>query len=1002
MTGMTATRTLQSPLLVGRDPILSLIDRRIEEAKAGRGTLLLFAGEAGIGKTRVVGSAIRKAFAEGFRSSKGDLAPQDLLVPLASIGDLARSMPRADFGDLGPDLLAMKSGKGGDALSNRRILVHEIADRIVAAIDRPTVLAFEDLQWADELSLEVIGELARAASQLPLLLLADYRLDELPTGSIHREWRARLLTQRVAEEIKLERLGHDDTALVATLILGTGFPAPRDVVDAVHERTNGIPLHIEELLAALGSAVDGRSIRDAAVPGTIEDTVLARASRLSDEARSVARAGSVMGRCFVPDALAGVMNKRVEDLDAPLEELVGAGILFPFEFMDEGYFDFRHQLLRDALYRSVPAAERRRLHARAAEFGTNFAGATEIHASVHFERAGQRADAFRTALAGAEAAAAMTSRFEAFELYRRAIANIPDGLSAAELGDLYNAYCSAAFAVDDVAAIEQGATLARRAYIDAGRPIDAALSLIALAGHARRDVRPRTERKGFLDQADAELNAIAPSAERSRALAFLRYMQAVLEIDGVRLPEARALLLEMLEHARAGAEDQAPEVAMPYLDGIEFRRGSEVIDPVDPTNESTLDAEFLLALADALGGDVVAGLARMLELSRQARDAKLEGAGVTNYRVAADAAVRFMQYPSALIGVTEGLRYADEVEQSYCRHVMAATSAHVAWASGDWDGATARAGIELVEPGSRRGTLGSRAALAFVALGRGDVRQARELLDTALAISRPSGEIDLVLPSLWGLAETALVAGDPTRAFDHCREAAELAAPTGERALLVPFVVTGVRAALADKRPEAADRWLDQITRMLADWTELAKPALDHAEGLIRLAAGSTVAARAALEAAVAGWEARGRIWEATWARLDLATALLRGNRYSDSLVELERVRDVARQLGSNPILERADEVGRLARARGGDLEPWHPLTAREFEVAKLIVQGLTNAEIGEEIFVSPKTVSAHVEHILAKLGVARRAEIAAWAATIQAPGTPAAPTAGVAIHAAR
>jgi DNA-binding CsgD family transcriptional regulator len=1003
MTAMTATRTLQSPLLVGRDPVLSLLDRRIDEAKAGRGTLLLFAGEAGIGKTRVVAAAIRKALAEGFRSSKGDLAPQDLLVPLASIGDLARSMPRADFGDLGPELLAMKAGKGGDPLSNRRILVHEIADRTVAAIDRPTVLAFEDLQWADELSLEVIGELARAAAQLPLLLLADYRLDELPTGSIHREWRARLLTQRVAEEIKLERLGHDDTALVATLILGTGFPAPRDVVDAVHERTNGIPLHIEELLAALGSAVDGRSIRDAAVPETIEDTVLARASRLSDEARFVARAGSVIGRCFVPHALAGVMNKRVDDLDAPLEELVGAGILFPFEFADEGFFDFRHQLLRDALYRSVPAAERRRLHARAAEFGTNFAGATAIHLSTHFERAGQRADAFRTALTGAEAAAAMTSRFEAFELYRRAIANIPDGLSAAELGDLYNAYCSAAFAVDDVAAIEQAATLARRAYLDAGQPIDAALSLIALAGHARRDVRPRTERKVFLDQAEAELIAIAPSPERSRALAFLRYMQAVMEIDGVRLPEARALLFEMLEHARAGAEDRTPEVATPYLDGIEFRRvGRELIEDGDPTKESTLDAEFLLALADALGGDVVAGLARMLELSRQARDAKLEGTGVTNYRVAADAAVRFMQYPSALIGVTEGLRYADEVEQSYCRHVMAATSAHVAWASGDWDDAIARAGIELVEPGSRRGTLGSRAALAFVALGRGDVRQARELLDTALAISRPSGEIDLVLPPLWGLAETALVAGDPARAFDHCREAAELATPTGERALLVPFVVTGVRAALADKRPEAAERWLDQITRMLADWTELAKPALDHADGLIRLAAGSTVAARAALEAAIAGWEARGRIWEATWARLDLATALLRGNRYSESLVELERVREVARRLGSNPILERAEEVSRLARARGGDLEPWHPLTAREFEVAKLIVQGLTNAEIGEQIFVSPKTVSAHVEHILAKLGVARRAEIAAWTATIQAPATSPAPTAGVAIHAAR
>jgi DNA-binding CsgD family transcriptional regulator len=99
----------------------------------------------------------------------------------------------------------------------------------------------------------------------------------------------------------------------------------------------------------------------------------------------------------------------------------------------------------------------------------------------------------------------------------------------------------------------------------------------------------------------------------------------------------------------------------------------------------------------------------------------------------------------------------------------------------------------------------------------------------------------------------------------------------------------------------------------------------------------------------------------------------------------LERIREVATGLGSSPILERVDEIGRLARARGGELEAWHPLSAREFEVAKLIAQGLTNAEIGERIFVSPKTVSAHVEHILAKLDVARRAEIAAWTSTVAA-----------------
>ena len=75
----------------------------------------------------------------------------------------------------------------------------------------------------------------------------------------------------------------------------------------------------------------------------------------------------------------------------------------------------------------------------------------------------------------------------------------------------------------------------------------------------------------------------------------------------------------------------------------------------------------------------------------------------------------------------------------------------------------------------------------------------------------------------------------------------------------------------------------------------------------------------------------------------------------------------------------------RGAAAGRAATEPWHPLTAREFSVATLVSAGLTNREIATELFVSPRTVSAHVEHILTKLGAARRAEIAAWAARISA-----------------
>jgi DNA-binding CsgD family transcriptional regulator len=960
---MTAARVLQSPVVVGRDEVLTLLAPTIAAAAAGRGQVLLVSGEAGIGKSRIVGTVNRQARQAGFRVAQGDVSPQDQLVPLASLHDMARWMDPAEFDDLGSDLLEITAQNDGDSLSARRILVHDITERIIRAIDRPTSLVFEDVHWADELTLEVIGELGRIGATKRLLVVAAFRPEELPIGSIHREWRSRLLTQRVATEVVLERLTPSETAQMVTLILGTGLPAPRDVSEAVFDRTNGIPLHIEELLAAMGDApTDGRAIRDATVPSTIEDAVLARAGRLSPEAQAVARGGAVIGRCFAPGVLAGVMGRSPAELDGALDELVSAGFLYPFQMVDEGYFDFRHQLLRDAIYGSVPSGELRRFHARAAEFGSTLIGATEIHKSVHYEKAGLRAQAFRAALAGAEAAAAVTSRFESFELYRRAIANIPDGLSPSELGDLWTAYGGAAFAIDDVPAIEQSSTMARRYYQEAGRPLDAVEALISLSNYARRDVRPRSERIALLEQAEAELAELPPSPARSAVLGELRYFQAVLELDAVRVPEAHRRLDESWRLVQEGELDA--------LTLESFR----------------LDIEHMHEWANALDGQVATALPRMLDLSREARDANQEATGVTNYRITADVAARLMEYPTSVIGVGEGIKYADAVEQSYCRHVMSATSAIVEWAAGRWDEAVEMASLELVQRGSRRGSMGSRAALAFVALGRGEVERARTLLDAALAISRPSGEIDLILPALWGQAETALVDGDAARALDHCWEAIEIAEPTGERALLVPFVMTGVRAALLDRRPEVAQKWLDRVTPMLGTWPALARPALDHAEGLLRTTAGATVLARSALESAAEGWDARGRIWEATWARLDLAATLVRGNRHAEAVPILDEVLGTARRLGSLPILRRAEELGKSARSRAGEQEPWHPLSTREFEVARLVAQGMTNAEIGGELFVSPKTVSAHIEHILAKLGVARRAEIAAWTSTINAP----------------
>ena len=255
---MDALGPLISPLLVGRDDLVELAARRLDEAAAGRGQFLLVAGEAGIGKSRFVGAVWDLALERRFRVVGGYVAPQDQDVPAASVLDLARSAQREPaFGSLGNDLLDRREAAVVAEHARRRMLVVDIVECLRGTLDRPTALVFEDLQWADDLSLDIIAELARSTRDRPLLIISTYRSDEAPPGTSLREWRARLLTERVAEEMRIGPLDRAQTALVTTLILDTGLPAPREVVDAVFERTDGIPLHIEELLGAM-SARPGR------------------------------------------------------------------------------------------------------------------------------------------------------------------------------------------------------------------------------------------------------------------------------------------------------------------------------------------------------------------------------------------------------------------------------------------------------------------------------------------------------------------------------------------------------------------------------------------------------------------------------------------------------------------------------------------------------------------------------------------------------------------------
>ena len=447
-----------------------------------------------------------------------------------------------------------------------------------------------------------------------------------------------------------------------------------------------------------------------------------------------------------------------------------------------------------------------------------------------------------------------------------------------------------------------------------------------------------------------------PDAQLTNAVrADLAVMMALAHGDLRAMPEARA---ELAMSRRFGEASGDPEFGV--------------------------FADWKGAVLDIIDGDIEAGLATIGGIATAAELAGMESSGVSAYRDAGLMAMMAMDYPAATRWITAGVRYADSIEQSHCAHVMAATSAVVSWAGGRWPEAGAQAQQAMVDRGCRRGAEIARWALGYVAMGRADLEEAEAMLTEGLRFGEASEAIDMILPPLWGIAEVTLQAGDPERASAICRDALERARAVGERLLLVPFVVTGVRAAQAAGRPSAASAWLDACAEYLVPVPDLAEAALEHGRGLVALADGATGVGRTALETAVTGWDAKGRIWEATWARLDLANCLIRSGRFADAVSLTVEARTVASRLDSRPLADRADALHRMARGRVAVDEPWRPLTAREFAVARLISEGYTNAEIADSLGIAPKTASSHVEHILAKLGASRRAEIATWASHVE------------------
>jgi DNA-binding CsgD family transcriptional regulator len=954
-----ARGSIQSPVLVGRDSFLALIEDRLAAAAAGEGRLLFVAGEAGIGKTRLLSAVARRADAGGFAVVRAAAFPDDVQSLAGLLLDLAGNLLPARepvLSELGRSLTSRVraiSDAAGDAHHRRRVLVQDLADLLVTADPgTPVLIILEDLHWADELSLDVLGHLAGRLATRPLLVMGAYRSDELYPRLPMRDLRARLLGQRLTEEIRLPRLGLAQTAAMTSALLGR--PAPAQMVQAIHERSDGIPLHVEELLAAVDEDTltpqSGAAIQAATVPDTLGDAVLSRVRHLAANIRDVASAAAVIGRSFDFDLLTVVTGHGPDEVAGALRQLQDAYLVLPGA--DEVTFDFRHALIRDTLYADTDLPTRRRLHERVAQAAVD-RGYRGAFISAHFEQAQCPELAHEYAVAAAGEAASVSAHGEALELYRRAVRNLPGELPAADRAGLFAALGDEAAATDDN-------TAAAVAYRTAHE-------LMASAGDARA------------------------------AAALVPRMVAVAHLLGENLPARVGLLQATLdsldgvagaerERARLGSAMAAAYLVDDRLDeAIAYGESSRAESQRLGDDEAALNTAATLGSVLVFAGRMEEGWRLLEDAIARATGGQQEAEAARGYRMIGSSASALAEYDLAERWLPEGIGYAEKVELWNHRHYMASHLAHVQWATGQWQAAARTAQQALADGrGGITTQITAQFVLGYLALGRGDWTLAADLLGEAFGHGDRMAELQRLSPPLWGLAEAARCQGDHDTALRHCERGYQASADVTDASYLYPYLLTGVRAHLARGDVDAAQTWADRVGAVLTVRAIPGTlPAIGHARGLLLLARGEVPAAYQELQAASKSWQVLRRFWEGTWARLDLAEAAARARRRGEAAVLTDEVRAIAAASGAAVLAAAADRLsGSFDQAKPA--EPWYPLSEREFEVARLVAAGLTNRQIAEQLVLAPKTISAHVTHILTKLGAARRAEIGAWCATVR------------------
>jgi DNA-binding CsgD family transcriptional regulator/predicted negative regulator of RcsB-dependent stress response len=993
-------------MLVGRDSeqeaLRSLIRLVAEGGSAG--PVALVAGEAGIGKSRLVAEACRHAASLGFNILQGNCYESDQTLLYGPLRDMLRNFaathtPRVvadavgsavvEFGRLVPEMPGLLPASAAAApeleLEKHRFFqaFEQFGNRLMAP-GVALLIVIEDLHWCDAASLECLLHLSRRLAAKRCCLMLTYRDDEAPSNLTH--FLTALNRERLAAEIRLDRLSHEAVGLM----LRTTFEMPRaaraEFLDVIYGRTEGNPFFVEESLKAMITAgdifyADGlwnrKQPSEMNIPRSVRDAVQRRVEPMSPGARRLAALAAVAGRRFDFDLLQQLSGHTEADLLPLIRELVGAQLVV--EESDER-FAFRHALTREAIYAQLLARERRNLHrivAETIERRSSAAGGDrpalpggrpELAAGQaadlarHYYQAGDSARALEYSQRAAEQAQALYAPLEAVEHFTRAV-EAGRHLPGAPLAGLHRSRGNAYFAADR--------------FESARTDLETALALAQAAGDrmlewqclldlgfvwtARDFTRSGDYFQRALESARAleDPGAVARSLNRvgnwflnvGRAPEGVRYHQEALDIyQELEQEQGIAETLELLGLTQLQSDDYIRA-------GDCFRQAADLFRRLgdrrglfhclkDQGLEAILDVH-VMSLPDLAACEEC--LHQALQIAREIGWHSGEADALT---FSGTTLVGRGEYGAALRSLLAALEMAEEIEHR--RHITTAHSAlghcyveMMAWPEAQQ---SLEQALELAWQTSTGVLVGRSLILsASVCVATGEFERAKALLESVSAVSAGTGF------QRWARCvrgQSALARGEPDGALQIAQE-------------LIASTVNLQAGAVV--------------------------PRLWQLRGDALAALGRTAEAIADLQAAFVAALAQGRRPLACRIQISLGWAYRRGRRRDESVEAFEAARRMIEELGANipegrlreNFLSRASALvpaATPASRRRVAKRQYGGLTGREREVAALIAQGKSNREIAQALVLSERTVAAHIGNILSKLGFASRAHIAAWA----------------------